>query len=215
MVRTADTAGRSSAADGTRTRLNRLWVDSALRGLAQGRIEATQLRALAGARTAGRTLELGCGRRGTGIRLALGAFRAEHVDAVDVYADSVRAVRLATADLADRVHVEVGDARSLAGADGAYDTVFIYHLLHHTPRWRSAVDEAARVLRPGGVLLVCEMTARFVDHPVMRLLSRHPHDGDRPTPDALAQAALAAGLQLQGQRTRYLGCWTALVAVRP
>lgn len=202
-------------ADVLRTRLNRLWVDSRVRAVTQARVEGPALRALAGARTAGRALEVGCGRRGTGIRLALGVFRAEHVDAVDLHADSVRAVRRATADLADRVQVSVGDARALAGPDAAYDTVFSYHLLHHTPHWRTAVQEAARVLRPGGALLLCDMTARFVDHPIMRLLSRHPHDGDRPTPDALADAVAAAGLVLVGQRTRYLGCWTALVAVRP
>ena len=202
-------------ADILRTRLNRLWVDSRMRAVAQARVEGPALRALAGARTAGRALEIGCGRRGTGIRLALNLLGAEHVDAIDLHTDSVRAVSRATADLADRVRVSVGDARALACPDAAYDTVFSYHLLHHTPHWRTAVREAAQVLRPGGALLLCDMTARFVDHPIMRLLSRHPHDGDRPTPDALADAVAAAGLVLVGQRTRYLGCWTALVAVRP
>ena len=40
------------------------------------------------------------------------------------------------------------------------------------------------MLRPDGRLYSCEMTARFVDSRPLRAVSRHPADGDRPTPDA-------------------------------
>jgi SAM-dependent methyltransferase len=88
-----------------------------------------------------------------------------------------------------------------------------YHVLHHADTWRDVVREAARVLRPGGRLYSCEMTALFVDSRPLRAVSRHPADGDRPTPDGLA-ACRAAALTVTAQDTRLAGCWTALVATR-
>jgi len=194
--------------------LNGLWVDSRLRALAQRRLEAPALRALEGSGPIGRALELGCGRRGSGLRLARELFGAGEVVGVDLHEASAQQARSATADLPD-ITVEVADARALRFPDASFDAVFAYHVLHHTPDWRGAVAEAARVLRPGGRLLSCEMTARFVDSAVLRAVSRHPRDDDRPTPDSLAAAVRAAGLTVVGQQTRYRGWWTALVAVRP
>ncbi|MCA1657339.1 MAG: class I SAM-dependent methyltransferase [Actinobacteria bacterium] len=48
----------------------------------------------------------------------------------------------------------VGDATRLPLAEGSCGAVFACHVLHLVPNWRTAVDEALRVLRPGGVLLV-------------------------------------------------------------
>jgi ubiquinone/menaquinone biosynthesis C-methylase UbiE len=85
-------------------------------------------------------------------------------------------------------------------------------VLHHARDWRAVVAEAARVLRPGGRLYAADMTARFVDSPGLRAVSMHPRDGDRPTPEGIASAVSAAGLQVTGSTTRYRGWWTALVA---
>jgi hypothetical protein len=58
------------------------------------------------------------------------------------------------------------------------------------------------------------MTARIVDSRLLRAVSRHPSDGNRPTPAGLAAACSAAGLTVTGQETRFAGCWTALVATK-
>jgi ubiquinone/menaquinone biosynthesis C-methylase UbiE len=193
---------------------NRLWVDSRPRALAQRWLEAPVLRRLGGRVDGGTALELGCGRRGTGLRAALEVFGAARVDGVEVHPASVLACRTAVADLGDRVQVEIGDATALRAAAGSYDAVFGYHVLHHAPEWRAVVREAARVLRPGGRFYSAEMTARFVDSPLLRAVSFHPADGDRPTPESLRAACTDAGLRVRGQRTRLGGAWTALVAVR-
>lgn len=191
---------------------NRLWVDSPVRALAQRRFEARELLALGGPVRGGTALEIGAGRRATGARLAVTVFGAAEVDAVELYPASVAAARSAVAGVPGVRAVDVGDATRLEAPDASYDAVFCYHLLHHAGDWRAAVAEAARVLRPGGRLYVCEMTARFVDAPLLRLVSRHPADGDRPTPEGIATAAERAGLRVRGQRTRFRGCWTALAA---
>jgi ubiquinone/menaquinone biosynthesis C-methylase UbiE len=194
---------------------NRLWVDARLRALVQRRVEAPVLLRLGGPVSGGRVLELGTGRRGTGLRLALEVFGAAHADGVERFDDSVAACREAVRDLTGRVDVQRGDATALTAHDGAYDAVFGYHVLHHADAWRDVVREAARVLRPGGRLYSCEMTARIVDSRPLRAVSRHPADGDRPTPEGLAAACAAAGLTVAAQETRLAGCWTALVATRP
>jgi ubiquinone/menaquinone biosynthesis C-methylase UbiE len=196
--------------DGTR-----LWVDSRLRARVQRTGEAPILLRLGGDVAGGRVLELGSGRRGTGLRLALETFGAAHADGVELYGPSVRATREAVRDLGDRVDVQAGDATVLAAADGSYDAVFAYHVLHHAVDWRRVVAEAARVLRPGGRFYSCEMTARFVDSRPLRAVAFHPADGDRPTPATLASACRAAGLTVVGQEDRLLGCWTGVVARRP
>jgi ubiquinone/menaquinone biosynthesis C-methylase UbiE len=193
---------------------NRVWVDSRPRALVQRRFEAPVLLRLGGPLPGSRALELGSGRRGTGLRLALDLFGAARADGVELHQASVAACRDAVRDLGDRVDVQVGDATALTAAEGSYDAVFGYHVLHHTVAWRDVVREVARVLRPGGRLFSCEMTARIVDSRPLRAVSRHPSDGDRPTPAGLAAACTAAGLTVTGQETRFAGCWTALVATK-
>lgn len=193
----------------------RLWIDSRPRAFLQRRAEAAVLRRLGGDVPGGRVLDLGTGRRGTGLRIALDVFGAAAVDGVDRFPASVAASRAATRDLGDRVTVREGDATHLVAADGSYDAVFAYHVLHHAEAWRDVVREAARVLRPGGRLYSCEMTARFVDSRPLRAVAFHPADGDRPTPSGLADACRDAGLAVLGQENRLAGCWTAVVAAKP
>ncbi|WP_228395219.1 class I SAM-dependent methyltransferase [Modestobacter roseus] len=195
--------------DGTR-----LWVDARLRALVQRRGEAPILHRLGGDVPGGRALELGPGRRGTGLRLALELFGAEQATGVELYPASVADARLALDDLGGRVTVVQGDATALPQDDSSVDAVFGYHVLHHVGPWREVVREAARVLRPGGRFYSCEMTARFIDSRPLRAVSRHPADGDRPIPEAIADACRDAGLTVVAQETRLAGLWTGLVATR-
>jgi SAM-dependent methyltransferase len=48
----------------------------------------------------------------------------------------------------------VADARSLPFDDGAFGGALARHVLHLIPNWEQAVAELARVVRPGGVLLI-------------------------------------------------------------
>ena len=45
------------------------------------------------------------------------------------------------------------DATRLPFAAGTFGSVLAVHVLHLIPDWRVAVDEAVRVLRPGGALV--------------------------------------------------------------
>jgi SAM-dependent methyltransferase len=48
----------------------------------------------------------------------------------------------------------LGDATTMPFADGAFGAAYLRWVLHLIPDWRAALAEMARVVRPGGVLLV-------------------------------------------------------------
>lgn len=52
------------------------------------------------------------------------------------------------------VHFEVADIQALAHGDGAFHTVISCETVEHVPNPRRAIEELARVLRPGGRLFL-------------------------------------------------------------
>ncbi|TKX81089.1 class I SAM-dependent methyltransferase [Halorubrum sp. SD626R] len=88
-----------------------------------------------------------------------------------------------------------GDAGRLPFRDASVDAVTVVDALHHLPDQAAAVREAARVLAPGGALVVREFDP---EHPLGRALVAAEHAigmGSRfRTPAALAAAFDDAGL---------------------
>lgn len=97
--------------------------------------------------------DLGCG---TGEVAATFAPFVARVIAVDRSADMLQA---AERRLADHPHVDVrhGELEALPIADGELDAATLMLVLHHVPDPAAALQEAARVLRPGGRLLLLDM----------------------------------------------------------
>jgi ubiquinone/menaquinone biosynthesis C-methylase UbiE len=121
-------------------------------------------------------LDLGCGRGAVLIAAAkrLPAGRATGADrwTGDQSGNRPEATlaNAAAAGVADRVAVRTADMTALPFADGAFDVVTSAMAIHNIPsaqgRYR-AVDEAMRVLRPGGQLLVADpwwMARRYAAH---------------------------------------------------
>jgi SAM-dependent methyltransferase len=113
----------------------------------------------AGGQPGSRFLEIGIGTGRIAIPLlALGA----DVTGVDIAPRMVE--RLHTnlaarrAEQPDRpwgaLDVRIADMTALPFADETFDAVVAVHVLHLVPGWRRALDEALRVLRSGGALLV-------------------------------------------------------------
>ena len=61
---------------------------------------------------------------------------------------------LSKAPLAGAPPVVMGDATRLPVRTGSVGAVLACHVLHLVPAWREAVDEALRVMAPGGLLLL-------------------------------------------------------------
>ncbi len=96
-----------------------------------------------------RLLEVGFGL-GTDLQsFARGGARAVGVDLTPVH---VFATRRRFADAGLPVRLVRGDAERLPFRDGAFDRVYSFGVLHHTPEIGRAVGEIRRVLRPAGRL---------------------------------------------------------------
>jgi ubiquinone/menaquinone biosynthesis C-methylase UbiE len=114
---------------------------------------------LAGGRSGERVLELAVG---TG-RVAIPLTRAgADVTGIDISPRMLERLRAKWAEErtgeevapGGALHVEEGNITALPYEDGAFDAVLAVHILHLVAAWRSALDEALRVLRPTGVVLL-------------------------------------------------------------
>lgn len=120
--------------------------------------------ALDGLRLWGDVLEIG-GGSGAMAEGVLRTFPDVRLTLTDVDEAMVAGARSRLAKHASAV-AERADVTALPYAAGSYDIVTSYLMLHHVIDWLDALGEAARVLRPGGMLVGYDLTdtraARFI-----------------------------------------------------
>lgn len=109
---------------------------------------------------------------GTGRMLELLGDRAERAIGVDVNLDMLAYAR-AKLDAAGLRHCQVrqGDLFSLPFADAEADAVIIHQVLHYLEDPPTALFEAARIVEPGGKLLIVD----FAPHDLEFLRDDHAH----------------------------------------
>ncbi len=155
--------------------------------VADSEVEAAILKLL-GRRPLGSLMDIGTG---TGRMLELLAPHAAHAVGIDRSAEMLRVARgkLEAAGLGD-CPVRQGDMFALPAADGSVDTVLLHHVLHFAERPDLAIVEAARVLAPGGRLLIADFAPH--DREDMRRDHAHVRLGfaDTVVTDWLARAGL-------------------------
>lgn len=111
--------------------------------------------ALLDARPGDRIVDVGCGPGLLAVDLAAAVGRGGEVLAVDV---SESMVAMASRRCAELAHVRTGQAyaNALPAPDGAFDAVVCTQVLEYVPDAAGALREFARVLRPGGRLLLMD-----------------------------------------------------------
>ena len=107
---------------------------------------------LQGQRLSGQALEIGGGSGAMAAQL-LRKFPDLQVVATDYDDDMVASARRRLAPFGKRAITQRVDAAALPFADGSFDVVLSFAMLHHVADWERAVAEAVRVLRPGGRLV--------------------------------------------------------------
>ena len=167
-------------------RIRKLHVaDEAVEEAIAGALAGTNLRSL---------LDLGTG---TGRMLELFGPSIERGLGLDMSLDMLALAR-ARLDRAGLKHCSVrqGDIYDLALPKDSFDAVIIHQVLHFLDDGARAIHEAARVLRPGGRLLVVD----FAPHDLEFLRDEHAHRRLGFSAETVTQWMKAAGLDVTLQR---------------
>ncbi|MEQ9607487.1 MAG: class I SAM-dependent methyltransferase, partial [Kiloniellaceae bacterium] len=153
-----------------------------------------QLAALIAEEAVGDLLDIGTG---TGRILEILADKVGRAVGVDLSPDMLLMARskLERARLRNCA-VRKGDMNHLPLGDASFDAVTIHQVLHYAERPAKAIQEAARVLRPGGRLFIVDFQAHDLDY----LRSEHEHRWLGFEEDKMADWLNAAGLDPQACR---------------
>lgn len=129
---------------------------------------------------------------GTGRMLALFAGRARDAEGIDL---SHHMLTVARANLerdgTPIARVRQGDVTAVPFEDASADLVIIHQVLHYVDAPNRVIAEAARILEPGGRLLVVD----FAPHELEFLRAEHGHHRLGIASDAMAAWMRAAGLK--------------------
>lgn len=98
-----------------------------------------------------RLLEVGCGLGTDLLQFARGG---AHVCGLDLTLNGASLTKKRLEMYGFRGYVSVGDSESLPYADNAFDFVYSWGVIHHTPDTETAAREIVRVCKPGGRVLV-------------------------------------------------------------
>ena len=161
----------------------------ALRSLhvAESEVEAACRRALADA-PVGRLIDVGTG---TGRMIELFGPAADQALGVDRSPEMLRLARVKLAEAGlDGAELRQGDMYALPLASGSAETVIVHQVLHYAQNPAAAVAEAARLLTPGGRLLIVD----FAPHEREELRARDAHARLGFADDAILKYLEEAGL---------------------
>lgn len=183
-------------------------MNNPVRAALQRSFEVRRFLGMAGPMRGGRALEIGCGR-GVGLQLILDRLGADSVDGFDLDPRMVGLARERLGHSASRVRLWIGDATAIPVPAASYDAVFDFGIIHHIPRWRLALREVERVLKPNGRFYAEEALSSLVCHPIVRRLLDHPQ-ADRFDASGFEAAVRDAGLSpLASRRLGRLMVWVA------
>jgi ubiquinone/menaquinone biosynthesis C-methylase UbiE/DNA-binding transcriptional ArsR family regulator len=200
---------RDSVLDGDRRRLaealaartgGETWPESIAgemeRHYSPGRTWEALGNALFGLLSLGDVLDVGCG---DGHLAALLEGRCARYVGIDVSPKVIEAAArrvLGSAEgsaVAQQVRFEVGDMHALPLADASVDVALLLHVLGYSNEPSLPLREAARVLRPGGRVVV----ATLLEHPHAELTARYGHVNAGLQPIALQRLLERAGMTPQ------------------
>ena len=145
----ADAAGRYFAGHAE------VWDQIRSLHVAESEVERAIDAALA-CRPLGRLVDIGTG---TGRMIELFGPRAQQAIGIDRSSEMLRLARVKLEAAGIQSSLRQGDMYSLPLADQSADSIIIHQVLHYAHSPQAAIVEAARVLAPGGTLLVVDFAA--------------------------------------------------------
>ena len=172
-----------------------------------------KLLGLLGTERPGRLLDVGCAGGELGALLATRGWRVQGAEAEHALVETARArgVEARAVDL---------DKASLPWSDAAFDVVVAAEVIEHVIDTDHLLAEIARVLRPGGALVVTTPNLASLENRLRLLLGRYPMWMDVGvegaghqryyTPRMLGHQLAQHGLRVE----RHVGNWVPLVPQR-
>jgi ubiquinone/menaquinone biosynthesis C-methylase UbiE len=145
----------------------------------------------------GRVLDIGTG---TGRMIELFAKDADKFTAIDNNAEMLRVARAKLSKMpsdSSKVEIMLGDFNALQLPDVSYDTVLFHQVLHYAQAPERVIAEAARVLAPGGRMMIVDFSAH--DREELRTIHAHARLGFRD--EMIARAFAGCGLEMARQET--------------
>lgn len=153
-------------------------MNNPIRRFVQNKIEAKKLRLLSLLPEDKRVLEIGCGN-GFGTTLIQKYFSPAEIQAIDL---DPRMIQRAEKRVKDpTIHFQVASATKLPFKNNSFDAIFDFGIIHHIPDWQTALQESHRVLKPGGELLLEDLSIesfrgfpgsfyrKILDHPYNKM----------------------------------------------
>jgi len=162
--------------------------------VAEAEVEAA-IEAAAGGAPVGRLVDLGAG---TGRMLTLLGRRAERAVGLDLSQQMLNIARTNVGEAGlSACELRHGDIFATGLTDGCADLVTVHQVLHYLGDPAAAVAEAARLVAPGGRLLIVD----FAPHKLEFLREQHQHRRLGFSDQEIARWASGAGLAIEQTRT--------------
>jgi ubiquinone/menaquinone biosynthesis C-methylase UbiE len=185
--------------------------DEGQRYIVGGAVQQAIVERLSRERDLGELIELGCG---TGFYTKFLAANASHVMATDLSDEMLAVARTKLKDL-QNVTVAKADCERTAFPDGKFSSVFMANLVHVIENPSITLQEAYRILKNGGLLLIVDYTGygmKWFEKMKMgmrflRKFGRPPGYSRNLSPDELRSLVESAGfkveeVQLIGDKTK-------------
>ena len=177
-------------------------MNNPIRALVQEYIEIKELRRLSQLPTGLKVLEIGCGN-GHGTRLIKKYFSPSEIQAIDLDPKMINIAKKSNND--SKTTFSVGDATKLPYKDKSFDAIFDFGIIHHIPNWKNCLSELKRVLKPGGQLLIEDLSIETFETTFGKLLKKvlaHPYSSMYKRSEFI-QHLKSIGFTVSNYRLRY------------
>lgn len=119
-------------------------------------------------------LDLGCGT-GEMMKLILQQNDDKSLYGIDL---SEKMLEVAKEKLGNRANLVLGDSEQLPFSDCFFDVVYCNDSFHHYPTPDKVLSEVCRVLKPGGIFVMCDCWQPAIGRAIMNFYMKHSKEGD-------------------------------------
>jgi ubiquinone/menaquinone biosynthesis C-methylase UbiE len=172
-----------------------LLENNALRAKVREELEIKPLRRATDVRAIGHALQIACGRGSSSSQL-MKHFSPEKLSAIEREPELVEVARKTHAPESFAFYAQ--DVFSMEFEDASFDAAFNLADLHNYRDWEAGLLELRRVLKPGGLLIMEELSRESFESAsgrVFKRLTEHPYES-MLTIGAFREAAVRGGFEI-------------------